>query len=97
LSHGISAGRIRTVRPPLARRSTEVTDIFTTALPCALLLRMAIGKGRWGTGEIGVSDANASASLRKNRSPRHDGPREVASTVRDAKGGIRTRFFPGTK
>ena len=58
---------------------------------------MAIKKGRWGTGEIGVSDANASSSSRKNRSPRHDGPREAASTVRDAKGGIRTRFSNGTK
>lgn len=39
-----------------------------------------------------LSDANASASLRKNRSPRRNSLREAASTVRDTKGGIRTRF-----
>jgi hypothetical protein len=38
------------------------------------------------------SDANAGSLLRKNRNPRRGHPREAASTVRDIKGGIRTRF-----
>jgi hypothetical protein len=39
-------------------------------------------------------DVNAGHSLRKDRSPRHDGSSQAASTVRDAKAGVEPAF-PG--
>lgn len=52
---------------------------------------------RRGTVKPVVIDRNASRFSRSGRNPRHDSPREAASTVRAAEGGIRTRFPPGTK
>jgi hypothetical protein len=52
---------------------------------------------RWGTGDIGVSDVNASSCLAEEPEPATQQPCKAASTVRDSKGGIRTRSFPGAK
>jgi hypothetical protein len=52
-----------------------------------------IAKGTLGNRRYRLSMASTQVlAFRKNRDPRRNGPREAASTVRDVKGGIRTRF-----
>jgi len=55
LNHATSEPQKRTALLP------EVTDVFTTAWPNALV-RLAIEKARWGTADLGLNDANAGAS-----------------------------------
>jgi hypothetical protein len=53
---------------------------------------------RWGTGDLGVSDVNTSTSLREEPEPwRVAALARATSTVRNVKGGIRTRSFQGAK
>jgi hypothetical protein len=80
-------------RPPnrqSGRRSTEVTDIFTTALPMRCIDNQA---ARWGTGDIGVSDAQRRFfPKRKNRKPATQRPAGPLPRYVNVKGGIRTRL-----
>jgi hypothetical protein len=75
----------------------EVTDIFTTALPRRIAgLRQS--KRHAGEQAISVSMTPTQALPRGRTGARgRNGPREAASTVRDVKGGIRTRFSHGAK
>jgi hypothetical protein len=71
--------------------SHEVTDIFTTALPMRCIDNR---KARWGTGEIGGSDAQRRFfPQEKNRSPRRNGLAWPLPRYVNVKGGNRTRFF----
>lgn len=57
-----------------------------------------IAKGTLGNWRYRLSMTSTQVpAFRKNRDPRRNGPREAASTVRDVKGGIRTRFSHGAK
>ena len=49
-------------------------------------------KARWGTGDIGFNDVNAGFWPRPGTGPATQQPCRAVSTVRDAKGGVRTRF-----
>jgi hypothetical protein len=56
-------------------------------------LRVGRRETRWGTGDIGVSDANAGSWRLPGTGARDATALGAASTVRDAKGGNRTRAF----
>src|SRR5215831_15555748 len=81
-----------TSEPQSGRRSTEVTGIFTTAMPKRIA---ALRQSKRHAGEQAISvSMTPTQALPGGRTgaPRRNGPREAASTVRDVKGGIRTRF-----
>jgi len=65
---------------------SEVTDIFTTALPMRGIGNRTV---RWGTGDLGVSDINSNASLAgRTRAVAHGGPCKATSTVRESQAGF---------
>jgi hypothetical protein len=76
---------------PLPRSNRHLHHRLADA--CASTIEWA----RWGTGDIGVSDVNAGSCLAEEPEPATQQPCKAASTVRDSKGGIRTRSFPGAK
>jgi hypothetical protein len=85
----LSACGVRT-RSALSCLHHEVTDIFTTALPMQCIDNR---EARWGTGDIGVSDAQRRFFLaRKNRKPATQRPAGPLPRYVNVKGGIRTRL-----
>jgi hypothetical protein len=67
-------------------RLTEVTGIFTTALPMRRIDNRTV---RWGTGDLGVSDINSDASLRDEPEPwRAAALAGATSTVRESRAGV---------
>ncbi len=88
----LAGGRARTRSAPW--RLTEVTDIFTTALP----MRASAIEGHAGEQAISASvTATPALPCGTNRSRGARQPSPATSTVRDVKGGIRTRSFHGAK